>query len=450
MKNCCFQSAAVLALTTALTLCTAVVTAQTVGDGAANDAGSDAAGRDPAPGGGPNNALEQVFTWVPGLPSLPARVTKRVEVPPAYILSTNQDGSVSLVTNLAGLRLARLPARPTPRIRVGQDGAESSGSHFSVTFDGNLNSSNAIVMKSEAGQELNGHVAGLAASDSSGQRVWLAALQDSQGYVVPTVPGKAARVIYTNAMKGVQCDIVYDININSVVQDVFVREPVVLPKELDPATARLEVISVFTGPPAPRKTPRTLSLVDETKGPARPEKRAVTEDLDWGSAAFIDGRAFRWQSGNSAGGRQRWPVAKRWIEAEDGASAYLVESVDFESIAPALEGLRTASHADGERRATGYARTAFGVPSRSQRDGLGGAFDPPVPSDRLGRLAKFARSGVSKAGPGRPAPSGTELQTGTAHPGVGQFGVPPLGGPASESEHSVPANRPARSAYASG
>ena len=271
---------------------------------------------------------------------------------PVYTWFTNVDGSRFVATNSfpSILPTASTPSVSLqPRVEITPDGAVLDGGAFRVLADGNLNHPEALQIwtpGSGADAALRLHVTALAASSArTGKRIWLGTLRDSQGVVLSDEP---IRILWTNAFTGIQADCVLQYNINSIVQEIYLREPVMIPEEagLDLATLRIEVWSEVFGGPDPAKRLQTISLVGPNGLGGRAvgsavDKQAADVELDWGASRMIQGSAFRVNPGAEAAAQERWPVAKQWVNSDN--RKFIVESVDYESMQPALESLRTAS-----------------------------------------------------------------------------------------------------------
>ena len=278
--------------------------------------------------------------------------------PQAYTWVTNQtDGSVTVITNDAAIQVTLPPIELRPRIRITPEGAVAEGGAFSLLIDGNLNHENAITIfppgadpAANPGAAIQLHATAIAAYDvSSGKRLWLGQVQDTMGVVLDdALDGEPCRILWTNAMAGLKCDICLIYNKNSIIQDIYIREPIQLPEDagLNPAATRLEIWSEWYAGPEPRPTSRTISLAAQVDGrdatPAPPEKLAADSRLDWSAMSMVAGKAFRVNSSPAGKERENWPVAKQWVKTTDNRS-FIVESVDFEPLASALAGIKTAS-----------------------------------------------------------------------------------------------------------
>ena len=100
----------------------------------------------------------------------------------------------------------------------------------------------------------------------------IAELTNSVGYLVGS-----NQVIYPNAFNGITADLRYTYTKAGFEQDIILRESPLIPESygLNPAMARLQVLSEFFNPPQPAVTPMALpaqagvTLADENLGSRR-------------------------------------------------------------------------------------------------------------------------------------------------------------------------------------
>ena len=76
---------------------------------------------------------------------------------------------------------------PQVQMRIHDAGATAQGGAHQLDLDGNLNVRHAVHITMADKQEMEGHVVSLAASDASGQRVWLGQVKDCVGEL--RIPG---------------------------------------------------------------------------------------------------------------------------------------------------------------------------------------------------------------------------------------------------------------------
>ncbi len=133
------------------------------------------------------------------------------------------------------------------------------------------------------------------------------------------------QIIYPNAFSGIKADLRYTYTKDGFEQDIILRQQPFTPESfnLNPDTARLQVMSEFFNPPQPSIANNALSrqaglsLSDQTLG--------------FGAAQMIQGRAFLMGSTAQDAGAQ---VSKHWVQVS--GRYLLVEEVPVDAI---LEGL---------------------------------------------------------------------------------------------------------------
>lgn len=305
----------------------------------------------------------------PGLGGDPLRPS------PWIAAGTNSDGSLLTLTETSDVTVLAPPIELHPHFRITEDGVVGEGGSFRIAAEGNLLAT-PIHIQGPTGQDLRLRVAAIAASDSrTGRRIWLGTLREGQGVVLD---GEPARIAWTNTFDGITADILVVYNINSVIHDVYLREPVRIPEDagFSPASTRIEIWTEIFAGPEPRQTPRPISLVAadpaNPKAPLLPDKQAQDTDLDWGGMKMIPGCAFRVNAADAA--RENWPVAKQWITQDH--RRFLVETVDFESVKPAFDGLKTARlPVPDARRPMGQATPSYASAAR----GSSPSAPPPAP-----------------------------------------------------------------------
>ena len=339
------------------------------------------------------------------------------EPPPlVYTWFTNLDGSTMVATNFGPAVPIQKPVRLETRAEITPDGAVLEGGSFRVLADGNLNHDQSILIAepaSDGSNPLAMHVTAIAAScPRTGKRLWIGTLQDCHGIVLE---GQPVRVLWTNAFSGIKADVLLQYNINSIIQDVIVREPLPLPDDPDlpQAELRIEVWSEAFAGPEPAQRLQTISLAapgDGKNDPAlHPDKLASDAELDWGASRMIRGSAFRIPFDGAEASAARWPVAKQWVASDN--RKFIVESVDYEAMKPLLESLRTARlHPGGAPRPPGtstplMASTPTGSASGAAvRPTAFGALPPVIPRASSSGRALSAASPSRAALPGPSVP----------------------------------------------
>ncbi|MGP8218816.1 MAG: immunoglobulin domain-containing protein [Limisphaerales bacterium] len=156
--------------------------------------------------------------------------------------------------------------------------------------------------------------------DDGTKTVLIAELKDSVGQLVGP-----NQVIYPDAFTDFKADLRYTYTKAGFEQDIILREQPLTPESfgLNPATARLQVLTEFFNPPQPAVTTMVL-----------PEQAGITlsdENLDFGVMKMMPGRAFLLGSDAHEGGAL---VSKSWVML-DGRQ-FLVEEVPVEALANQL------------------------------------------------------------------------------------------------------------------
>jgi hypothetical protein len=211
-----------------------------------------------------------------------------------------------------------------------KDGAIARQGQHKVRFAGNLNTSGAIELTTPDGKRLTSHVLALAYTEAAtGRTVIIGEVQDSEAQLV-----SQNQIIYRNAFTDIKADIRYTYTLNSIEQDVIMRQLPPPPESygLIPEQTSLEVITEFLDPPVPTKQTEVISL-----RPGATDAPATDEHLDFGVMKFGSGAAFLEQAGARAEDAAGAPVAKHWRQI--GGRTLLIETVDYGLI---KEKLRTA------------------------------------------------------------------------------------------------------------
>ena len=165
------------------------------------------------------------------------------------------------------------------------------------------------------GIHLQSRPSGLSYDDGT-KTVLIAELKDSVGQLVGP-----NQVIYPDAFTDFKADLRYTYTKAGFEQDIILREQLLTPESfgLNPATARLQVLTEFFNPPQPAVTTMVL-----------PEQAGITlsdENLGFGVMKMMPGRAFLLGSDAHEGGAL---VSKSWVIL-DGRQ-FLVEEVPVEAL----------------------------------------------------------------------------------------------------------------------
>jgi hypothetical protein len=248
-----------------------------------------------------------------------------------------------IVSEEEDLALSKQPS-PEARIDIRRNGAEGHGASHRIWFNDNLNDTEAVAITMANGRAIKAHAVALAVADDAGSRVWLGQLKDSQGEVLEG----GTQVIYRDAFKGIRADVTIEYGLNFVEQNVVLRESFELPSEIDFSTARLEAwTEVFDGP-EPRQKQRPMALRKDSGLASEHGRREVSDtELDFGLMRMVEGKAF--EAPQKEENQVMLPVQKSWIQSE--GRVFLVESVDFASVKPLLDGLAIKQAGNGTSRA---------------------------------------------------------------------------------------------------
>lgn len=156
--------------------------------------------------------------------------------------------------------------------------------------------------------------------DDGTHTVLIAELKDSVGQLVGP-----NQVIFFDAFTDFKADLRYTYTKAGFEQDIILRESPLTPESfgLNPATARLQVLTEFFNPPQPAITTAML-----------PKQAGITlrdENLDFGVMKMMLGRAFLLGSDAHEGGAL---VSKSWVKLE--GRQFLVEEVPVEALVDEL------------------------------------------------------------------------------------------------------------------
>ena len=195
--------------------------------------------------------------------------------------------------------------------------AAIQGQH-QVYFPGDIYEG-VIELVTPDGVHLQSRLLGLSYDDGT-HTVLIAELTNSVGYLVGS-----NQVIYPDAFTDFKADLRYTYTKAGFSQDIIIREQPLTPESygLNPATARLQVLTEFFNPPQPAVTTMLL-----------PKQAGITltdDNLDFGVMKMMPGQAFLLGSDAHAGGAL---VSKSWVKLE--GRQFLVEEVPVEALADEL------------------------------------------------------------------------------------------------------------------
>ncbi len=186
--------------------------------------------------------------------------------------------------------------------------AATNGQH-QVYFPGDIYQG-VIELVTPDGIHLQSRPLGLSYDDGT-NTVLIAGLTNSIGQLVGS-----NQVIYPDAFTDFKADLRYTYTKAGFEQDIILREQPLTPESygLNPATARLQVLTEFFNTPQPAVTTAML-----------PKQAGITltdENLDFGAMQMMPGRAFLLGSDAHEGGAL---VSKSWVKLE--GRQFLVEEV---------------------------------------------------------------------------------------------------------------------------
>jgi len=192
-------------------------------------------------------------------------------------------------------------------------------------FSGNIYQG-VIELVTPDGKHLQSRPLGLSYDDGT-NTVLIAELTNSVGYLVGS-----NQVIYPDAFTDFKADLRYTYTKAGIEQDVVLREQLPGPESygLNPATARLQVLTEFFNPPQPAVT---ATMLPQSAGTG-----LTDENLNFGTMRMGRGKAFL--IGNSA---KATPVSKSWQRLE--GRTFLVEELPLQKIAAQLEQLPMPANA---------------------------------------------------------------------------------------------------------
>ena len=206
-----------------------------------------------------------------------------------------------------------------------QGGAARQGS-YQMSFAGNINAGGtAVSLNTPDGKTLAMAPMGISYSDAStGSNVWIALIQDSQGYILPS----SNQVVWPNAYSGLSADLRWTYTKSAAEEDIILKQRPPDPATafgMNPANVKIQAWCEFIGPPAPeiRQTQSGNDTDDEL--------------LSFGVVQIPQGKAFLLENKSAL-----VPVRKHWTQI--AGRTFLVEEVDFSSVAAQLQTLpETAS-----------------------------------------------------------------------------------------------------------
>jgi hypothetical protein len=195
----------------------------------------------------------------------------------------------------------------------------TNGQHQAV-FPGDIYQGQ-IELVTPDGKHLKCRPLGLSYFDGN-KTVLIAELTNSVGVVVGS-----NQVVYPNAFTDFKVDLRYTYTRGGFEQDVVLRQQPPTPESLglNPATARLQVLTEFFSPPQP--------AIQAVKLPVQAGLSLTDQNLDFGTMQMIAGRAFMLGANTTDAGAF---VSKHWLLLN--GRQFLVEEVPVDAM---VEGLAT-------------------------------------------------------------------------------------------------------------
>jgi hypothetical protein len=217
-----------------------------------------------------------------------------------------------------------------------------------------------ITLVTPDGQELTSRPLGLGYDDGS-NTVLIAELTHSTGHLVG-----ANQALYPDAFTGLKADLLYTYTRAGFEQYIILRESPLTPEAfgLDPARARLQVLTEFFNAPEP--------AVTTTVRPGEAGMALPDQNVAFGAMAMVPGRAFL-LGGDAPPGNVM--VSKSWVKLE--GRHFLIEEVPVEALADQLAVLPLppeASNQTGANRHSVASRQRQLPPARHAQAGPAGPF----------------------------------------------------------------------------
>ncbi|MBI3192263.1 MAG: hypothetical protein HYZ36_06310, partial [Pedosphaera parvula] len=127
-------------------------------------------------------------------------------------------------------------------IQAHPDGATAIHGPHKVIFSSHLLDERGTVdILTPDGKRIRASVLGLAWTDTrTGKMEWIALAKDTVGVIQPP-----NRVVYASAFDGIEAELQYTYRTGSLEADVILRASPRLPEGIDPANARLQVVTEF-------------------------------------------------------------------------------------------------------------------------------------------------------------------------------------------------------------
>jgi hypothetical protein len=244
---------------------------------------------------------------------------------PRLIKEPEQTGVVQdLNTNLV---LAAESRPPSKTIKLVSGGAVAEFGRHKVRFDASADGGTDITAPD--GRKLVCRATFLTLYDTESQTsVVLGRITNRIGLIAPS----SAQVIYTNAFDGpIRADLIYRYTAHSLEQDIRFAQGFELPKAFKAENTRIQIWTEWFGVESVSKETQTLTLRSDF---GAGEVTTSDETINLGAMKIVAGAAFR--AGEESEGV---PVAKTWFKSKEDGRTWLVETLDYLAIKPALDTL---------------------------------------------------------------------------------------------------------------
>jgi len=248
--------------------------------------------------------------------------------------ATNKMSGIQVVTTpqIVGAAPALETLQPVSARQIvsAPGGAVANYAAHKVGFAENVNNVPALDFAMPGGAELSSHILGLCYYGPNGESVLFAPLKDSQGQIQPP-----NQILYADSFLGASADVIYTYTDSSMEQDIIIRKQLPSPAKfgLDPATARLAVLTEFFNPVQPALRPVSLDLTPFNLALGITGDDALADQLIvFNTMRIGKGRAFT--LGDSG---QDIPVGKSWQNL--GGRTFLVECAPYSLLKKQLDAL---------------------------------------------------------------------------------------------------------------
>lgn len=282
--------------------------------------------------------IHQASAQVVSSNRLPVSVTGLAAVAPPPAATPHRAFAALNGTNLLNRTRVQSPGA-LQKIRLVPGGAHADFGAYKASFAPSLTANRPVRVTTPDNRRLSFRPSYLVYTDTANSNsVLLGVIQNAAGGV--QLPGG---VIYQHAFTGLDADVQYLCTANSLEQNIILRKQPPTPASLglNPATTRLEMWTEWFDRPMVGSQTSQIKMRSTNQVPVMASDAA----LDFGTMKIVRGAAFTLQ-----GRRNSVPVAKAWGDFQ--GRKFLVETVDYQAIQPALQTL-TASASPASRHIYG-------------------------------------------------------------------------------------------------